>query len=59
MLALARATRGTDMEGYREEFTRMVETSRTLTREAPPAIPGVEIRTSRTYGSARLTLFEP
>ena len=29
----------------------------TSSREAPPSIPGVEIRTSRTYGSARLTLF--
>ena len=25
----------------------------------PPALPGLEIRTSRRYGSARLTLYEP
>jgi 16S rRNA (guanine966-N2)-methyltransferase len=31
----------------------------TSSREEPPAIAGLEIRTSRTYGSARLTLFEP
>jgi 16S rRNA (guanine966-N2)-methyltransferase len=28
-------------------------------REPPPAVAGLEVRTSRTYGSARLTLFEP
>lgn len=27
-------------------------------REDPPEVPGLEQRTSRTYGSARLTLFE-
>jgi len=27
-------------------------------REAPPEVPGLGVRTSRTYGSARLTLFE-
>ena len=27
-------------------------------REAPPEIPGLRERTSRKYGSARLTLFE-
>jgi 16S rRNA G966 N2-methylase RsmD len=27
-------------------------------REGPPAVPGLEVRTSRKYGSARLTLFE-
>jgi 16S rRNA (guanine966-N2)-methyltransferase len=31
----------------------------TSSREEPPAIPGLDVRTSRTYGSARLTLFEP
>ena len=36
VLALARAMRGSDLEGYREEFLRMVETSRTLS--APDAI---------------------
>jgi Ca-activated chloride channel homolog len=36
VLALARALRGADLEGYREEFLRMVETSRTLLGEAPP-----------------------
>jgi Ca-activated chloride channel family protein len=35
VLALARAMRGPDLEGYREEFLRMVETSRTLLGEAP------------------------
>jgi Ca-activated chloride channel family protein len=38
VLALARAMRGADLEGYREEFLRMVETSRTLSGEAPQAI---------------------
>lgn len=27
-------------------------------RADPPAVPGLEVRTSRKYGSARLTLFE-
>jgi 16S rRNA (guanine966-N2)-methyltransferase len=27
-------------------------------RAEPPAVPGLEVRTSRKYGSARLTLFE-
>jgi 16S rRNA (guanine966-N2)-methyltransferase len=27
-------------------------------RAGPPAVPGLEVRTSRKYGSARLTLFE-
>ena len=27
-------------------------------REPPPEIPGLEVRTSRRYGSARLTLFD-
>jgi len=35
VLALARAMRGPDLEGYREEFLRMVETSRTLSGETP------------------------
>jgi 16S rRNA (guanine966-N2)-methyltransferase len=30
----------------------------TSSREEPPDVPGLGIRTSRTYGSARLTLFE-
>jgi len=38
VLSLARAMRGSDLEGYREEFLRMVETSRTLSGEAPTAI---------------------
>jgi Ca-activated chloride channel family protein len=33
VLALARAMRGTDLEGYREEFLRMVESSRTIMGE--------------------------
>lgn len=28
-------------------------------REEPPEVPGLAMRTSRRYGSARLTLFEP
>src|SRR5438552_4671287 len=36
VLALARAMRGSELEGYREEFLRMDETSRT--RSAPDAI---------------------
>ncbi len=27
-------------------------------RAEPPSVPGLDVRTSRTYGSARLTLFE-
>jgi 16S rRNA (guanine966-N2)-methyltransferase len=27
-------------------------------RDDPPSVPGLEVRTSRKYGSARLTLFE-
>jgi 16S rRNA G966 N2-methylase RsmD len=27
-------------------------------REDPPEVPGLEIRTSRKYGAARLTLYE-
>jgi Ca-activated chloride channel family protein len=38
VLALARAMRGSDLQGYREEFLRMVETSRTLSGESPQAI---------------------
>ena len=30
----------------------------TSSREEPPEVPGLSERTSRTYGSARLTLFE-
>jgi hypothetical protein len=30
--------RGSDLEGYREEFLRMVETSPTLSGESPQAI---------------------
>jgi 16S rRNA G966 N2-methylase RsmD len=30
----------------------------TSSREDPPEVPGLTQRTSRTYGSARLTLFE-
>ena len=38
--ALARAMRGPDLEGYRDEFLRMVDTSRTLSGEKPQAIAG-------------------
>ncbi len=38
--ALARAMRGADLEGYREEFLRMIDTSRMLSGEAAPAIAG-------------------
>jgi 16S rRNA G966 N2-methylase RsmD len=27
-------------------------------RDDPPSVPGLDVRTSRKYGSARLTLFE-
>ncbi|MGZ4399794.1 MAG: RsmD family RNA methyltransferase, partial [Gaiellaceae bacterium] len=30
----------------------------TSSREEPPEVPGLAQRTTRTYGSARLTLFE-
>lgn len=40
VLALARAMRGTDIEGYREEFQRMVETSRTISGETPTRVAG-------------------
>ena len=30
----------------------------TSSRLAPPEVPGLDVRTSRTYGSARLTLYE-
>lgn len=39
-LARARAMRGSDLEGHREELLRMVETSRTLSGELRTAIPG-------------------
>ena len=38
VLALARAMRGTDVDGLREEFARMVETARTLKGETPTEI---------------------
>ncbi len=31
----------------------------TSSRVEPPDLPGLTVRTSRTYGSARLTLYEP
>ena len=40
VLALARAMRGPDIEGYREEFLRMIETSRTVMGETPTRIAG-------------------
>ena len=40
VLALARAMRGPDTEGYREEFLRMVEAGRTIMGEAPPRVAG-------------------
>ena len=40
VLALARAMRGTDADGFREEFARMVETARTLKGESPTEIAG-------------------
>jgi Ca-activated chloride channel family protein len=40
VLALARAMRGTDAEGFREEFSRMVETARTLKGESPISVGG-------------------
>ena len=41
VLALARAMRGPDLEGYREEFARMVETGRTLLGETPVKVGGM------------------
>ena len=38
VLALARAMRGSDLEGYREELLRMMETSSTLAGETHQAI---------------------
>jgi Ca-activated chloride channel family protein len=38
VIALARASHGDDLDGYRDEFVRMAETSRALSAEAPPAI---------------------
>lgn len=40
VLALARAARGADLEGWRDEFLRMAETARGISGEAPPAIAG-------------------
>jgi Ca-activated chloride channel family protein len=40
VLALARAARGEDLDGYREELIRLTETSRGLSGEAPPAVAG-------------------
>jgi Ca-activated chloride channel family protein len=40
VIALARASHGDDLDGYRDEFVRMAETSRALGGEAPPAIAG-------------------
>lgn len=40
VLSLARAMRGSDLEGYREEFLRMIESSRTLAGDTRPAIAG-------------------
>ena len=40
VLALARAARGEDLDGYREELIQLTETSRGLSPEAPPAIAG-------------------
>jgi len=39
-LALARAARGVDLDGTREEVLRMLETSRTLKGESPTAVAG-------------------
>lgn len=39
-LALARAARGVDLDGTREEVLRMLETSRTLKGETPTAVAG-------------------
>ena len=40
VLALARAMRGPDTEGYREEFLRMVEAGRTIMGETPTKVAG-------------------
>ncbi|HJW94194.1 MAG TPA: von Willebrand factor type A domain-containing protein [Thermoanaerobaculia bacterium] len=40
VLALARQSRGEDLEGYREELIRLTETSRGLSGEAAPSVAG-------------------
>jgi Ca-activated chloride channel family protein len=40
VLALARAARGEDLEGYREELIQLTDTARGLSGEAPPAVAG-------------------
>lgn len=40
VLALARASRGEDLDGYREELIQLTETARGLSGEAPPAVAG-------------------
>ena len=40
VLALARAARGEDLEGYREELIQLTEPARGLSGEAPPAVAG-------------------
>jgi hypothetical protein len=37
-LALARASRGVDLDGTREELLRLLDTSRAISGEAGPAI---------------------
>jgi Ca-activated chloride channel family protein len=39
-LSLARAARGVDLDGDREELVRMLDTSRSLSGEAPPRVAG-------------------
>ena len=39
-LSLARAARGVDLDGDREELVRMLDTSRALSGEAPPRVAG-------------------
>ena len=39
-LSLARASRGVDLEGDRDEFVRMVDAGRAMSGEAPPRVAG-------------------
>ena len=52
-----------DLERIAPHLARLLSPDGVLVYESsgrvdPPAVPGLEVRTSRKYGSARLTLFE-
>ena len=53
----------TNHERIAQHFARLLAPDGLLVYESsgrtdPPSVPGLEVRTSRKYGSARLTLFE-